>query len=318
VKRSPARRPAGSNRSKSRSKSRAKLRPKSSSESGRKPDRNRKEHTILTGEPSSRADDADTSWWTLTRGAGPIVATAIHDGSGLRAETRAAIKLSPAERLREEDPHTGDIIAAVPTRVVAHRSRFEVDLNRPRTEAVYRTPEQAWGLAVWQRPPDDAFVERSLRLHDRFYDSMRSLLEGIERDHGAFILLDVHSYNHRRAGPGAPATPVSKAPDINIGTFSMPPNRWTHVLDALIDGIGTSDFRGRRLEVGVDVAFQGRGALTRFVHDNFPQTGCAIALEVKKFFMDEWTGVPYREDIAALQQLIARLLPLLTAALART
>ena len=225
--------------------------------------------------------------------------------------------LSVAERRREEDPHTGEIIGAVPTRVVAHRSRFEVDLNRPRSQAVYRTPEEAWGLAVWKRPPDDEFIQRSLVLHDRFYETMRALLGGVERDHGAFVLLDVHSYNHRRAGPGAPATPVSKAPDINIGTFSMPPKRWAPVLDALIDGLQAADFRGRRLEVGVDIAFQGRGALTRFVHDKFPQTGCAIALEVKKFFMDEWTGVPYREDIRALQQLIGGLLPGLQTALAR-
>ncbi|HZH06624.1 MAG TPA: hypothetical protein VEY69_08120, partial [Lautropia sp.] len=97
----------------------------------------------------------------------------------------------------------------------------------------------------------------------------------------------------------------------------MPRKRWAPVLDALIDGLQAADFRGRRLEVGVDIAFQGRGALTRFVHDKFPQTGCAIALEVKKFFMDEWTGVPYREDIRALQQLIGGLLPGLQTALAR-
>jgi len=228
------------------------------------------------------------------------------------------MNLSDPARLREEDPHTGRMIAAVPTRVIVHRSRFEVDLNRARAEAVYRTPEQAWGLDVWKQPPDDRFTERSLVLHDRFFEAMRSLLEGVERDHGKFILLDVHSYNHRRDGPAAPATAVSRAPDINIGTFSMPPGRWTHVLDALADTIRSFDFRGRRLEVGFDVAFQGRGALTRFVHDNFPQTGCAIALEVKKFFMDEWTGVCFEEEVDTLRQMIAQLLPVLRSALSRT
>ena len=227
------------------------------------------------------------------------------------------MNLSYAERLREEDPYTGELIAAVPTRVIAHRSRFEVDLNRPRAQAVYRTPEQAWGLDVWKQPPADAFAQRSLVLHDSFYAMMQGLLDDVARDHGAFILLDVHSYNHRRGGPGAAATAASLAPDINIGTFSMPPQRWNGVLEALSDFIRSFDYCGRKLDVGIDVAFQGRGALTRFVHDRFAQNGCAIALEVKKFFMDEWTGVPYRADIAELQRLFAALLPVLRGALAR-
>ena len=256
------------------------------------------------------------AWWTAVRGTGPIVATAIHDGHGLRPEAGALMKLAAPDRLREEDPHTGEMILAVPTRVIAHRSRFEVDLNRARTEAVYRTPAQAWGLEVWKHEPDAAFVERSLALYDAFYASIRTLLEGIIQDHGRFILLDVHSYNHRRNGPGGPATDAANAPDINLGTFSMPPGRWRHVLDALVEGVRSFEYPGRRLSIGIDVAFQGRGALTRFVHENFPRTGCAIALEVKKFFMDEWTGVPHREHIAALQRLFAALLPVLQASLA--
>jgi hypothetical protein len=41
--------------------------------------------------------------------------------------------------------------------MITHRSRFEVDLNRPRREAVYRIPEDAWGLDIWRDEvlPDD-------------------------------------------------------------------------------------------------------------------------------------------------------------------
>jgi len=258
------------------------------------------------------------AWWTAIRGSGPIIATAIHDGTGLRAEASALMKLATPDRLREEDPHTGELIAAVPTRVIAHRSRFEVDLNRARAEAIYRTPAQAWGLEVWKQPPDEAFVERSLVLHDAFYGMMRGLLDGIVQENGRFILLDVHSYNHRRSGPGGVATDAAKAPDINLGTFSMPRGRWTQVLDAVVETVQMFDYPGRRLSVGVDVAFQGRGALTRFVHETYPETGCAIALEVKKFFMDEWTGVAHCDHIAALQRMFAALVPALQAILAAT
>ena len=60
------------------------------------------------------------------------------------------------------------------------------------------------------------------------------------------------------------------------------------------------DFGGRHLDVRENVAFQGKGELTRFVHDRYPGQGCAIALEFKKFFMDEWSGEP---DPAALAQM---------------
>ena len=220
------------------------------------------------------------AWWSAVRGSGPIVATAIHAGHGLRAEAAASMKLAPLERLREEDPHTGELIAAVPSRVVVHRSRFEVDLNRMREQAVYRSPQEAWGLDVWKQAPDSGFVQRSLALHDAFYRMMRGLLDGIVAEHGRFILLDVHSYNHRRNGPQAAATDPAQAPDVNLGTFSMQPGRWDFVLEALVDGVRSFRFPGRALSVGIDVAFQGRGALTRFVHENYPVTGCAVALEV--------------------------------------
>jgi N-formylglutamate deformylase len=37
------------------------------------------------------------------------------------------------------------------------------------------------------------------------------------------------------------------------------------------------------------VRFRG-GRLSRWIHETFPETGCALAIEFKKFFMDEWTG----------------------------
>ncbi len=78
------------------------------------------------------------------------MATAIHAGHDLRPDVTAAMLLSEQDRLREEDPFTDLIAAAVPDRVVTTRSRFEVDLNRPRREAVYRRPKDAWGLDLWR------------------------------------------------------------------------------------------------------------------------------------------------------------------------
>lgn len=244
-------------------------------------------------------------WWTVRRGPGPILATAIHDGHGLRDEVAARMKLAPDERRREEDPFTGEAIAEVPNQIIAHRSRFEVDLNRSVEGAVYGGPEQCWGLDVWHSPLERDVIDRSLALHGRYYRMLGELLDDIAAEHSRFVLLDVHSYNHRRGGPAAAPTAQELAPDINIGSFSMPRDEWAFLVDPLIETMRGFDFNGRRLDVRENVAFQGKGEQTRFVHQRYPGRGCAIAIEFKKFFMDEWTGEPDRVELAALQRLIA-------------
>ena len=130
------------------------------------------------------------------------------------------------------------------------------------------------------------------------------LLDDIAEQYDRFVLIDVHSYNHRRDGPQNDPTPQEKAPDINIGTFSMPREYWAFLLDPLMESMRAFDFNGRRLDVRENVAFQGRGEQTRFVHQRYPDTGCAIALEFKKFFMDEWTGEPDPAELAAMRGFI--------------
>jgi len=247
-------------------------------------------------------------WWTVQHGPGPVVATAIHDGHELRPEIAESMRLSDADRLREEDPFTGEAVRGVPQHVITHRSRFEFDLNRDTDNAVYRTPEQSWGLEVWKSDPlDDALVRRSLGLHAEYYRMLGSLLDGVAARHERFLVIDVHSYNHRRDGPNGEPTPQDKAPDINIGTFSMPREQWAWLVDPLIEAMAAFDFNGRLLDVRENIAFQGKGEQTRFVHQRYPGRGCAIALEFKKFFMDEWTGEPDLQAVAAMRRFIAHI-----------
>jgi hypothetical protein len=242
----------------------------------------------------------------MQRGDDMVVATAIHDGAGLRADVAAQIALPAEQRLREEDPHTGQAILDVPTHVIAHRSRFEVDLNRGEADAVYLGPDQCWGLQPWREPPGPRLVEDSRRMHRAFYAMLGQLTDEIAAAHGRFLVLDVHSYNHRRDGPDAAPSPQEAAPDINIGTHSMPRARWAWLLEPLVEAMRAFDFRGRRLDVRENVAFEGRGELTRFVHERHPHDGCAIALEFKKFYMDEWTGEPDPAELAAMRAFITR------------
>ena len=73
----------------------------------------------------------------------PLIAAAIHHGHGVREEIAERLALTEDERLREEDPFTGEWTTITQTRLVGLRSRFEVDLNRPREKAVYLAPEDA-------------------------------------------------------------------------------------------------------------------------------------------------------------------------------
>ena len=138
-----------------------------------------------------------------------VIATAIHAGHDLRPEIAAEMTLAEAIRTREEDPVTDRIAAVVPMHVVVHRSRFEVDLNRERSASVYLRPDDVWGLDVWRRSLPDDVVERSRAEHDAFYASIRELLDRVAT-RGPFVVLDVHSYNHRRDGPEARPAPAEQ------------------------------------------------------------------------------------------------------------
>lgn len=249
--------------------------------------------------------------WTAHRAASPVVATAIHEGHAVRPDLEALYALGADERLREEDPFTEWMIRDIPNRIVCHRSRFETDLNRSRDGAVYLRPEQAWGLEVWRETLADEITEASLAIHDGYYAMLETFLRGVERDHGRFVVLDVHSYNHRRGGADSPPSDPEGAPEVNIGTFSMDRHLWAPVVDAFMDTLRTFDYRGRALDVRENVAFQGKGEQTRFIHDRFPQTGCAIAVEFKKFFMDEWTGEPCPETLELLRRALASTVPVI-------
>ncbi|WP_146592183.1 N-formylglutamate amidohydrolase [Puniceibacterium confluentis] len=256
-----------------------------------------------------RTDDRD--WFTIHRGASPVLGTAIHNGHEVSPDLEDQMALPEEDRLREEDPFTEFTIRDLPNRIAFHRSRFAVDLNRARDKAVYLSPEQSWGLEVWETEPSEEVVKQSLQMHDHYYIMLRTMLRELEEQYGHFIVLDIHSYNHRRDGPQAPAADPETMPEINIGTASMDRGRWAHVVDPFIEKLRTFEFRGHRMDVRENVAFQGKGEQTRFIHETFPQTGCAIAIEFKKFFMDEWSGKPDREALVAMRGMIRSTLPLL-------
>ena len=237
------------------------------------------------------------------------MATAIHAGHDLRPELAGCTALGDDDRRREEDPYTDCLTAAGGTPVVVHRSRFEVDMNRPRDGAVYRHPDDAWGLEVWAEPLSDEQVERSLALHDEFYAAMADLLDPLATE-GPFVVLDLHSYNHRRDGADAEPAPAAENPEVNLGTGSLDHDRWGHLVERFMAALSAQEAAGHRLDVRENVRFQG-GHLSRWVHERYEGVGCALALEFKKVFMDEWTGTPDRAHLDQLTRALAATVPVL-------
>ena len=245
--------------------------------------------------------------WQLSEGHGPVIATAVHNGHDLRPEVGALIALDDAQRLHEEDPYTGGWTEVGDTSVVVTRSRFEMDLNRSRGLAIYLEPEHAWGLRVWREQPPEDVVERSLAQYDAFYRLMRDVLTRAERAFGGFVVFDLHTYNHLREGADRPADKAGN-PDINVGTGTMPRERWARLVERFMAEFADQDVQGEQLDVRENVRFRG-GFFPRWVHETFPQSGCALAIEVKKTFMDEHTGELDQARWAAIGQALEATVP---------
>jgi N-formylglutamate amidohydrolase len=231
---------------------------------------------------------------------GQLVSTAVHAGHELRAGLVDALALDPATRLREEDPFTDRMLGDVGSRIVVHRSRFEVDLNRSRDEAVYRGPDEAFGLDVWKRELQPDELEDSRRIHDAFYAGLATHLDRLAAN-GRLLVLDVHSYNHRRSGPSASPEPATGNPEVNVGTGALDGRRWDRTVSTFVEALGDQQVRDHRLDVRVNVRFRG-GHLCHWVAEHYPEAACPLAIEFKKVFMDEWTGRCETDHVSELRE----------------
>lgn len=51
------------------------------------------------------------------------------------------------------------------------------------------------------------------------------------------------------------------------------------------------------------------GQHARWAHERFPETACVLAIEFKKFFMDEWTGQPDMTLVEAIGDALKSTVP---------
>ena len=255
----------------------------------------------MTGKGSTRGrTPPEAVTWEVEDRDLPLLGLSVHAGHDLRPSISELMLLEDEDRRYEEDPATELFARLAPVRGVSNRSRFEVDLNRPRDEAVYLQPEDAWGLELWSRLPSEEEIAKSLAIHDEFYARLGDEIERLLARFEHVAVLDFHSYNHRR--PGQPEDPDH--PDVNVGTGSLDRERW----GALVDSFMANLAEAGSLDVRENVVFKGR-AVARFVNQNFGGRAVCLAVEFKKTFLNERTGEIYPDRTKSLIEATASTLP---------
>ncbi len=240
----------------------------------------------------------------------PIIATAIHNGHYIRPDLKDNLIISDEDRKREEDPYTNSIIRSYDNRIVVNTSRFEVELNRNRDRAIYKTPEDCWGLEVWKRQLKESEIQQSLAEYDSFYRRLDSAISETIKSFGYAIVLDVHSYNHHRLGLGQPYDSQEDNPQIILGTTNMP-RTYLESIYKIQKKFQENIYQGKKLDCRIDIKYPG-GTMSRHLHREFPGKVFSLAIEFKKTFMNEWTGELYRDKMEELITALQSITPLLT------
>jgi N-formylglutamate amidohydrolase len=238
--------------------------------------------------------------WDFLRQPGQVLTTAIHAGHSIRSEILPWLEIDPEDRLREEDPMTDYFLGVGDSTVRGNRSRFEFDLNRPQEKAISTDPKDQWGLTVWDESLPEEQIEKSKRLHDKFYQMIQSHCDAMIARFGRIFVLDIHSYNHRRDGAEADAAPFQDNPDIDLGATTMNHDIYGDLLARFGEALQTVPVCGRAPSVAVNKRWEDGGNFPEWLHSVYGDKACVITLEYKKSFMDEWTG---QVDILALQHL---------------
>lgn len=231
----------------------------------------------------------------------PFWVFAIHDGHQVDALIEPFFHLNEAQRLREEDPYTASMAESPINQLVVATSRFQLDLNRRKEDAIYLRPEQAWGLQVWKKTLPSDLLQNLYDEYDGFYAEIDECVKQTIARHGFFVAFDVHSYNAQRISDVEPVDTEAN-PQINLGTHYNQ-EKWRFVINAVIDNVKSQTLLGEPIDIRENIKFKG-GYLAQHILQKFGDKGCVLSIEFRKDFMNEWTGLPYQPVILEYKQLL--------------
>jgi len=220
----------------------------------------------------------------------PYACAAVHDGHQFSKDLWEKCLHTDYDRWYEEDPSTAEMISGLPITIVGMDSRFEYDLNREPSKAIYET---AWGKELWKEPLTRAEKERALEKHDNFYRVVLALVVKLEELFGSVVFYDMHSYNWKRWDRPVPV--------FNIGTekidndkFHTAVMQWQEALEKINLPIT------QPVECKINDVFDGAGWFLRYVTQNSLNT-LVLATEVSKIYADELTYRINPEVVHALR-----------------
>jgi len=231
----------------------------------------------------------------------PLLAFAIHNGHRLPPELCPTMGIDEATCLREEDPFTDGFASRFANRVIVNTSRFAIDLNRNRENCIYLQPEDAWGLPVRSAPLPEELQDKLRGAYDNWYRLVEYQIERLLQNHSRLLVLDLHSYNHRRGGPEAQPDPQIQNPDIILGRNILPESCYP-LIEKLRTRLDGAAFAEKAIDCRCDVKFSG-GNFSRRLNRTYEGKVCCLAVEFKKTFIDEWTGTRNLSAISELQEL---------------
>lgn len=224
---------------------------------------------------------------------------ALHSGSRVRPELDEAMKVGQKDRFREEDPYTDLFIRDFPLRVLARDSRFEYDLNWEIGKCIYPVGEQKWGLKVWNRPLTSDEIATTHHKYREFHALIDLIVGYMLRQEGTPILFDIHSFCYQREK--RTNWWEDNKPEINLGTRSINRKYFSSLIDIFLDHASEIRLDGHILSVGENTLFPG-GYITQKFAGSHNRKLLVLAIEYKKIFMNEWTGVLYPEKLKTLKK----------------
>ena len=228
----------------------------------------------------------------------PYVCGAVHDGHQFRQELWDNCLHTEYDRWYEEDPETKNMVISHPILISGCDSRFEYDLNRDPSNAVFDT---AWGKQLWKSPLPKTDKTKSLQKHANFYQVVKALISKIEEKFGVCIVYDMHSYNWQRWD--------REVPTWNLGTSNIDNTRFGELVESWRQMLASIELpHDIKQTAKVNDTFQGNGYFLKFITNTFENT-LVLATEIAKVYCDEYKQVIYPEVVAAVEQQLKVLIP---------
>ena len=240
-----------------------------------------------------------------------IIATAIHSGSNLRDDVQDQVALNNKQRLHEEDPLTDYIAFGFDSSIVQLTSRFEYDINRNPINAVYQSPEDCWGLNIYEKPISSEMITTSLDKYKKFYNKIDAIFNELSHTYKTIFVWDIHSFNNRGRADINNFNADNAVPDICLGT-SNANSAFFPLFKEIVENIRTADFFGSNLSVDFNNPFPG-GTFPRYLNASFNNKVVALTIEINKRIFMNSREYNFDEDDACVKiQALTRIRDIIT------